>query len=76
MYIYPNPNFGQLHINGYDQSMVALEIYSTTGALIYKQALDSETKDISNLSSGYYLYKIKDAAGATIKQDKFIIEKK
>jgi hypothetical protein len=64
--VYPNPNAGsfQVDINGAKSSRVIIQIYSVTGALVYKETIEtssgthSEQIDLGQLGEGVYMLKL------------------
>ena len=73
--VYPNPGNGHFYIRGFNSDMTILEVYQSTGALVLTRLIQSETIDLSLLSPGMYFYKIKDAQGNVMKEDKIVVDK-
>lgn len=73
---FPNPTTGMLNVQSVEKGTMSLEVYSLTGQLIHTQAFNGQAKaDLSALSNGMYFYKVSNAAGQVVKQDKLILNK-
>jgi hypothetical protein len=58
--IYPNPAHSELYISINDQQTSEIEIYNMLGSLVIRKKItQSEKMDISDLSPGTYILKIK-----------------
>ena len=63
--IAPNPVSNELYLTGIEEENVWIEIFSLTGELLFqKEIFSSDKVDISMLSAGLYLLKVK---GQTLK---------
>ena len=73
--VFPNPSNGNLVVNSNVKECI-FEVFDLMGKkLMSKNLSEGESKlNLSNLSSGTYLYKISQS-GATIKTDKLILDK-
>jgi hypothetical protein len=61
--IFPNPSYGQVHIQGFN--IEACEVYDYSGNLL-KEEKYTEVIDISGLPDGVYILKIVDSSGSHI----------
>lgn len=73
---FPNPTTGMLNVQSMVKGTMSLEVFSLTGQLLHTQSFNGQTKaDLSALSNGMYFYKVSNAAGQVVKQDKLILNK-
>ena len=74
--LYPNPAKDELNIEGLSMAGCQVEIYDIQGNLAKSEALQTGLQKINltNMSKGLYLVKVKDANGKTLKSIKLIIE--
>ncbi len=72
--LYPNPTKDYLKVNYKGQSNATIEIYSVIGKLVKKinNIQPNQAISVSDLTSGTYMLKIKNASGVQTRQ--FIIE--
>ena len=76
--IYPNPTQNNLTVElALEKEEVArFEVYDLKGLLLIEKPLNKNKSNLSldQLSSGLYLYRIKDPSGKVLKKDKLIIQ--
>ena len=73
MKLFPNPSQGFVRVQGLNEES-SLEISSTEGKSILSQQIKNNEADISQLSNGYYIYKIKTNSGV-VKTGKLVVSK-
>ncbi|WP_010521847.1 T9SS type A sorting domain-containing protein [Aquimarina agarivorans] len=61
--IYPNPTKGLLYFNGKNSFQKQIDVYDVSGNTVYQNNTASNKFDISNLSTGLYLIKVKSGEG-------------
>lgn len=74
--IYPNPVKDELTIEGINKNNCTIEIYNLQGALVLEQNLHLGLQKINllNRTKGFYLVRVKDSRGSTLKYTKLTIE--
>ncbi len=62
--IYPNPSTGQLFIETGGMAVTGVNIYNSTGQLVYQSAqLQNKTIDVTNLATGVYVLEVMSKDG-------------
>lgn len=75
--VYPNPTNNLLHFNVNHPNATSLTIYYISGQKIKELNINEGVNviDVSTMSSGIYIYNIKNSTGETIKNERFQISK-
>lgn len=73
---FPNPTTGMFNVRSMVSETLNLEVYSITGQVMHTQSFKGQAQaDLSAFSNGMYFYKVSNAAGQVVKQDKLVLNK-
>ena len=73
MVLFPNPAQGFVKIQGIEEAGT-LEISSMEGRSVFSQAVKNNEADISQLTNGSYIYRLKTSSGV-VKTGKLIVSR-